>query len=556
MSASSKKKLRKEQNAAQLTEKQRRQESEAKKVKAYTITFVAVILVVVLTMVGTLSVRAVNQSGVFEKNTVAATIGDHKLNSVTMGYYYGDAISSAYSSWYNQYGSYVSAYAQLMGLDLSKSLNKQVYDKETGMTWAGFFVSNAMTNAKSDYALYDKAVSDGFKMTEDTKKQLDTTISNLSIYAAYYGYKNANKYLQATYGYGSDVDSYRQYLEVTALANDYYTAHNDSLTYDDDALRAHEKDRYNEYSSYNGAYYYMSYTAFLEGGTKDDKGNTTYTDEERDAAREKVKQVAESLTSATTVEEFDKLITKLEINKDKKDVSSTKYEDRLYSTLTNADIQEWFADKDRKEGDSTVIANTSTSKDEDGKETTTVNGYYVVFFESRNDNTRLIGNVRHILVAFEGGTKDKDGNVTYSEKEKLAAKEAAEKLMAKWKEGEATEDSFIAMVTKENTDDTASIETGGLYENITPDSTYVPEFEAWAIDPERKAGDVGVIATDYGYHFMYYVGDGGTYRDFLITNDLRSADMEKWYNDIVDNAKLVEGKTNRLQLDKIIASAY
>ena len=45
MSASAKKKLRKEQNAAQLTEKQLKQQKEAKKLKLYTTIFVVAIAV-------------------------------------------------------------------------------------------------------------------------------------------------------------------------------------------------------------------------------------------------------------------------------------------------------------------------------------------------------------------------------------------------------------------------------------------------------------------------------------------------------------------------------
>ena len=51
----------------------------------------------------------------------------------------------------------------------------------------------------------------------------------------------------------------------------------------------------------------------------------------------------------------------------------------------------------RKAGDKTYIASTSTSTDDDGNETTTVNGYYVVYFDSVTDNkqnTRGRNNVR------------------------------------------------------------------------------------------------------------------------------------------------------------------
>ena len=47
-------------------------------------------------------------------------------------------------------------------------------------------------------------------------------------------------------------------------------------------------------------------------------------------------------------------------------------------------------------------------------------------FESSTDNVKPAANVRHLLVAFEGGTKDSNGKTTYSDEEKAAAKAKAE----------------------------------------------------------------------------------------------------------------------------------
>ena len=87
------------------------------------------------------------------------------------------------------------------------------------------------------------------------------------------------------------------------------------------------------------------------------------------------------------------------------EASSTAYTDQQYSSVSTT-IRDWVIDSARKEGDKTVIANTSTSTDDDGKETTTTQGYYAVFFTGSNDNTFPLVNVRHILVKFEGGTTD------------------------------------------------------------------------------------------------------------------------------------------------------
>lgn len=121
------------------------------------------------------------------------------------------------------------------------------------------------------------------------------------------------------------------------------------------------------------------------------------------------------------------------------------------------------------------------------------------------EDGKLVSAVRHILICPEGGTKSEDGKTTiYSDAEWAAALTEAEKVLKEWKDGEATEVTFSALV-KKYTDDEASASTGGLYENVANNNQYVPEFQNWAIDPVRKTGDTEIVKTSYGYHIMYFV---------------------------------------------------
>ncbi len=554
MSASSKKKLRKEAAAAALTERQKREQAEAKKLKTISITFVVIMLVVALTAASVLAVRAVNNSGVIDRNTIAAVTGEHELNSVQLAYYYTDFINNQFNEWKSSFGSSYSTYIKMMGLDISKPLDKQIHDEKTGETWADYFLNEALEKAKSDYALYDKATAESFKLSEDEQKSLDAIASNMELYAMYYGYKNADKFLVGTYGFGADVDSYKHYNEVATIASAYYNKYSEDLSYDDEAIRKHEKDKYNDYSAFDFARYYVSTSDYIKGGTKDENGHMVYTDAEKEAAIKAAKEVADLLAESKNVEALDKAVAGLAINKDKKDAASTKSTNLMYPQVPTA-IQSWLADEKRVENDIAVIANETTSKDEDGKEIKETAGYYVVLFQGRNDNLRKLANVRHLLVQFEGGTTGTDGNKTYTAKEKAAAKTEAERLLKVWKEGKATEDTFIAMVKAYSDDGSAS--EGGLFEDIHKNSGYVSEFENWCIDEKRKAGDVEIVETEFGYHIMYYVGDGDlTYRDYMITEDLRAADLEKWYDGICDAATITKKDTKRIKTDIILGSSF
>lgn len=130
----------------------------------------------------------------------------------------------------------------------------------------------------------------------------------------------------------------------------------------------------------------------------------------------------------------------------------------------------------------------------------------------------LISSVRHILIQPKGGTTDENGVTTYSEDEWATALSEAERILRQWQEGEATEESF-AVLANTYSEDGGSNTTGGLYEEIHIDASYVPEFKNWAIDFTRKPGDVEIVQTTYGYHIMYFVS-GENYFERLVGEQL------------------------------------
>ena len=541
MSASSKKKLHNENASAKMTERQIAEQKEAKKLKIYTIAFVAVLIVMIAVAVYTGITNYIASSGIHEKDTIAATVGDHEISNADLSYYYMDAL--------NNFNSTYGDYAFLYGIDTSVALDQQVIDEETGETWADSFIEQAVASAQAVYALVDAAKAEGFTLPEEQQQQLDLTASNLDAYASIYGYENADAFIKAQYGNGTSKQSYLDYYERNLIASAYQTAHQDALTYTDDQIREADSANAAIYSSYSYNQYYVAPSKFLTGGTTDEDGNTTYSDAENAAALQAAEEAANALVSEeiTSVEELDAAIAAMPVNEGT-DASSTAYTDQRYSAI-NTYLTEWVTDASRQEGDMTVIPVTSTSTDENGNETETVTGYYVVFFREVNKNETKLVNVRHILVSFTGETNE-DG--TYTDEAKAAAKESAESILDEWKNGDATEDSFAALANERSTD-TGSNTNGGLYEDIYP-GQMVTEFNNWCFDASRTAGDTGIVETTYGYHVMYFSGTADqTYRDYLITNDLISEDMETWSNGLLENCPVVNGDTSYMKKDIVLA---
>lgn len=541
MSASSKKKLRNAEESAKLTSRQIAEQKEAKKVKLYTTIFVVALVAMIAIAIVVGVNQVISTSGMREKNTVAMTVNGTELNNAELNYFYIDAVNNFYS----QNG----AYASLLGLDVTKPLNEQVVDSESGETWADNFLASAKSNAAAVYALCEKAAEAGHTLTEEEQQNLDAVMSSLDFYGSMYGYGDAKSYLKAMYGKGADPDTFRAYVEKTLIAQSYQEAYQASLTYEDADLRAYEADNFSKYSSFAYNYYYVNATNFLEGGTTAEDGTTTYSDEEKAASVAAAEEAAKALTAEdiTTAEALNAAIKALPVNAENDSAASTRYDAQSYTSI-NSTISDWLCDSSRESGDITYLENATT--DTDGNKT--INGYYVVRFDSVNDNQFPLKNVRHILVGFEGGTTDDTGVTTYSDEEKATAKAAAEELLSQWKSGEATEASFADLAT-ENTTDTASAADGGLYEDIYP-GQMVTAFNDWCFDSSRKAGDTGIVETEYGYHVMYFVGDSDlTYRDYQISNELRSADVNEWYTGIVDSASVTDGNTKYLSLDLVIS---
>ena len=545
MSASNKKKLRKEQESAKLTEKQLTAQKEAKKLKLYTAIFAVVLVVLLVVAVSVGISKTVSSSGIRQKSTVALTVGDHEINSVEMNYFFMDAVNAFYS----QYGSY----ATMFGLDTTKPLDQQVTNEETGATWADDFLETAKSTAVAVYALKDAADAAGYCLTEEEIASVESQSDSLDMYAKIYGYPNGDSYLRAMYGAGANKESYIAYSKLRSLADSYRNSYTESLTYTDSDLREAEKDNYDAYSSFTYHTYYLPSSSFLTGGTTDAEGNTTYTDEEKAAALSAAKEAADSLAKAESLEALEEAIDALSINEGQ-DAATTAYKNTLYSGIS-AVYADWVTDSSRKEGDMKVFENEVTSTDEDGNQKTTVNGYYVVCYVGSTDNNFALKNVRHILVSFaHDETEEHDHSTSeYTDEEKAAAKATAEELLAQWKSGEATEESFATLANEKSNDGDGT--TGGLYENVYP-GQMVTNFNDWTYDSSRKVGDTGIVESNYGYHVMYFVGDSDTtYRDYQITNELRQRDVDAWYSEITGSVTPVEGDMKYLRKDLVLNSA-
>ena len=549
MSASSKKKLRKELNAAAMTEKQLQEQKEARKLRLYTAIFGIAIAAMILVVVAS----RVISSGFIPRSTTALTVGGTKVSAAELNHYYVDSVNNFMNSEYGQLAS-------ILGLDTTKALDEQAYNGSEDQTWSDYFLDQATATAKNMYAVYNAAKADGFTMSADAKASIESAVQNMAMYATLGGFPSTDSYISAMYGEGCNEKTFRHYAEVQMTAQEYAAAKNESLTYDEAAIRAEEAENFNAYSAFTYNYCYLNASKFYQGGTQNEDGTTTYSDEEMEAGHAAAEAAANTLAAATTVEELDAAYAALEINAEVENAKSTRREGVQYANVDTV-VREWVTAAERKAGDIKIIPSEYTSHDHaDGEECTgdndtkSVSGYYVVVFDSKDDNLTNLVNVRHILVSYEGGTYDETtGATTYSDEEKAAAKAKAQEILDAFNAGEKTEDAFAALAT-EKTTDPGSKENGGLYETVYP-GQMVTAFNDWCFNAARKTGDTAIVETEYGCHVMYFVGTSETtYRDLMIESALRSEDMAAWENGLIEAAELVVTNTKYVKTDLTLSS--
>jgi len=549
MSASDKKKLRKEQEAANLTEKQRTQQKEDKQLKTTTITFAVVMILVVAIVLGSSGMNWYNNSGIPARSTVALTVGGYELSNADLNYYFIDAVNAFYNDVYEQYTTYTTLAVQTMyGLDMTQPLNAQYYNEANGETWADYFLNDAITYAEATYVLYAKAMEAGFELSEEAETYLNASLASTRAQAGLYGYSNMEDYLKAYYGNGADEESYVNYYRVNAIADAYYTEYANALTYTADEISTYNTEHYNDFSSFDYSYYYVNCKHFLPS----DVAATEATADQLEAARIAAKDAAEALAKASDLTILNKNISNMEINAGNTTAKATEINGTAKGSIGTLYV-DWVIDSARTAGDTTVVEYESESDTDE-----VVDGYYVVLFEGRKDFNEKMRSVRHILVQFEGGTQqtNEDGTKTtvYSEDEKQKARDAAKALYDPWVAGGASMESFIELV-KDNSDDGGSSNNGGLYENVY-EGMMVPAFNEWLFDANRKEGDHAIVETEIGCHLMYFVCEQeDSYRDYCIEQTLRSTDVGEWYQGLLDSVTSTKGNTDYIFTGLVLASS-
>ncbi len=457
---------------------------------------------IILTVIGVLLAALVlfgvlYSTGTIQRYMTAMQVGDQKINTIEYSYYY----SQIRQNYLNQYGSYLSQ----MGMDTTNIDSQKYSDK---LTFGEMFRKQTESQLSDTYALYSEAMKKNYKMSDDAQAKLKTTLGNLKT-SAEEQKTTELALLRSVVSAPITVKDYNAILTRAALASDYYNSEIAKDSYTDEELKSYYNENTDQFDSVD----YRLFQVFFE--SSDDKDATA---KNKEAAKAK----ADAMLAEITDEKSFIAAAKKYATDDEK-AKNTYAEDastlKTASDLSTASgtVADWYKDPARKPGDKAVLEIDTN--------------YTVIYFVDRYLDDYKTVNVRHILLKSDT-TNDAE------------IKTKAEALLQKWKDGEATEDSFAKLAT-ENTEDTGSAANGGLYENIYKGQMDTA-FNDWCFNTAHKAGDTGIVKTSYGYHLMYFSGEGEVYWKSKAESSLKTKD----YSDYVDGLlKKATVKTHSYAVD-------
>lgn len=302
--------------------------------------------------------KAVKASG-----TVVATVGDLELTNSSLQLYFWQSANDFYSN----YGYYMDSSV----LDFNKPLDQQIYNEETGVTWQQYFLDAALNSWSRYAALCMKAQEDGFTLNADMQASLDSIPTQLETMAQSNGYETAAEMLAEDMGAGCDLDGYMEYVRVNMIAAQYLDQQYDSVTPTLEEIEAYYKENeasLNEQGIVNDGSITVDARHILicpEGGTTDENGQTTYSEEEWEACRKEAQDLLDQwLAEGATEELFAQYAT--QYTEDPGSMGTGGLYSGIYEGQMVEPFETWCFDATRKYGDSGLVQ--------------TNYGYHIMFF--------------------------------------------------------------------------------------------------------------------------------------------------------------------------------
>ena len=353
MSASTEKKTRIAEREAGTYKKAIKAEEEAKKkatsAKRWTWTAIGIVILLVFVIL-------MNSTGLYSKTT-ALKIGDRAFSPTEVNFNY----ARQYVNFVNQYGSYAS----LFGLNTSNGIGT-LADQACTMTgeenysWKDYFLDNAITGLKQNQALLKYAKEQGLELTDEEKDELTAAYETLNESAVSNGYADADHYISAQYGKGSNIAVAQMFDEEATLASKAYTAKSDEINAEVTDEEVGE------------AYPTIAVRHILVKAVADENGE--YTDEAKEEAKVKAENILKEWEGNDATEESFAALAE-QYSEDEGSNTNGGLYDAVMEGQMVTEFNDFCFDESRKPGDTGIVYGESGS----------YAGYHIMYFVGEGD---------------------------------------------------------------------------------------------------------------------------------------------------------------------------
>ena len=292
-------------------------------------------------------------------DVVVATIGEHELTNSQLQVYYWMEIQN----FLNQYGSY----AAYFGLDYTQPLDTQL--EEDGLTWQQYFLDTALNNWHQVQSMSLMAEEAGIPMDEASKTYLEGLDAYLEETAELNGI-SVEELMVGNFGPGADAEDYRYFQQLYLTGVPYYQQAVEAMTPTQEDLEAYFAEHEEEYAASgvtkDGKFVDVRHILVkVEGGTADDTGAMTYSDEEWETCRKDAQAILDEwLAGEKTEDSFAALAA--EKTEDPGSQATGGLYEQVYAGQMVQPFNDWCFDAARTYGDYGLVQTTY--------------GYHVMFF--------------------------------------------------------------------------------------------------------------------------------------------------------------------------------
>lgn len=450
-------------------------------------------------------------SDYLKKNLTCVKIGSAKYSITDFNYYYQNLYAQYYSSMSGSSGDFASALLPEQGT----SLKSQIYDEDTGETWADFFEKMTLEQMKEDNKILIQALDAEYELNDEDNAMIEQEMETIQTTAYTYGYTELDDYFKAMYGKGMDEEAFLKALEQAHLISSYTNFVNTSFTYTQDELETYYGENSDKLDTFTYRYIHVS---------AEDVEKADYPDEaDYDAAKEAAVDVTEeqAIAYAAGITDEDGFIETAR-EYDPEMYADDAASNRVYQgELLGSTYGNWLKEADRAEGDVSTFRS--------------VNGTYIVYFIDRDDNHYNTVDIRTILCPPEAVNPEEyaedETTEAYDdavEAARQAAEDTANDINDYIKAQEDIEAAFIDQTEFYTGTTQIDIENSGLVEQAyigqMPD-----EVDTWIFDASRKDGDYTLVYSEtVGYYLVYYISTDDLYSDVLADAKMRKDDLQAW----------------------------